>query len=430
MKLSRCKQKGIAVLWVVVSIVTLTALFIFTTVSVTRDSVKKVQNHIQNERAQSSLQSALLCAATTFETLLIAPDFDELNSGSSVFSPCKLSSAITFSLSLKGTDWLLSASNGFLTRGVLLSPRTAPISSFNSAGSLSFDYGTVGADWTAAPGAPIKDSEGQDYFVCSMINLQGSLMYNGKNSPNPLRNGNESCISDYRSDVTYSSDKFQKDVTVNANDQLLFELVFNTEKSNWLQVKNSFDTVLVTDTGEKVQACGKDIKAAIDAGSKAVWVQGNCLLDGLEEEWPDLSEQALVVIQDGVFAGDEYGSGVTAGLPEKAFNVSIYQFITSPSSTLKFDADWGWKSKSCGSTSTNPLYSICNKVPSSARTQFSSLPFYFPYSVAFTGSLMIDVPNSNSLIPWYSSIGYDRNLAQLPQGGSYVIKKGSFHDMQ
>ncbi|MGL6177349.1 MAG: hypothetical protein ACRC1U_10200, partial [Vibrionaceae bacterium] len=364
--------------------------------------------------------------------LLLKPDPNDINSASSVFAVCKPSSKVSFSLQPKSSDWILSASNGVLSYGVLLRQRAAPIASFNSSGALRFQLGTVGGDWTAAPGESVKGADGNYYVTCNMISLIGNVYHNSQGSPYYLSNVNPTCAPDYRSKVRWNSDQFQDDVTVNNKDLLLFEALFGTEKSNWQQVKNKFETVLVTGTGAankaKIEACGKDIKAAIDAGKKAIWVEGDCLLDGLEEEFPDLNKKALVIIQDGVFGGNQYGSDVQVGPPKKVFNVSLYQFLTT-SGQPNFDSSWGWKKKGCDPQSDNPLWFICNAVTLLPSTNFSSLPFFFPYSFAFTGSLMIDVPKSVSMIAWYSSLGYDSDLGSLTQTGGFFMNKGSLYDM-
>lgn len=433
MRLFRYKQRGVVVLWVVVSVVILTALLAFTVVNVTRDNIKRVQNQVQAERARASLHSALLCAVATFEQLLLKPDPDDINRSSSVFAVCKPSSKVSFSLQSKSSNWILSASNGALSYGVLLRQRGASIASFSSSGRLRFELGTVGGDWTAAPGESIKGADGNYYVTCKMINLSGNLFHNSQGSPYYFSNVNPSCAPGYRSKVRWNSDKFQDDVTVNNKDLLLFEDLFGTAKSNWQQVKNKFETILVTGTGiankYKIEDCGKNIKVAIDAGKKAIWVEGDCLLDGLEEEFPDPNKKALVVIKDGVFAASQYGSNEKVGPPKKVFNVSIYQFLTD-SGQPDFDSHWGSKKpKGCDPQSAHPLWFICNAVTLLPSTNFSSLPFFFPYSFAFTGSLIIDVPKSVSMIAWYSSLGYDPNLGSLTQTGGFFMNKGSLYDM-
>ncbi|MGL5335664.1 MAG: hypothetical protein ACRC9R_05910 [Enterovibrio sp.] len=442
MKLFRSKQRGIAVMWVVVSITTISGLLSFTLLNGTRDSTKKVQNQIQSERDRAALQSALHCAATIFETLLEAPKNND------VFNGCKFSSEISFSLEERGSDWLLSANKPPLTYSVLISPRAASIASFNSAGSLRFELGSGGGNWIAAPEHSIANK-----YACNMINLLGELHYNRIDGYAGLfHNANENCASDYQSKRKLMSETFKKDVRENNQDMQLFETVFGTTKSNWQQVKDKFDIVLITGTNptdgselasdikQKINECGKAIKDAIAFGNRTIWVQGDCILDGLEVELPDPDEKSLVVIQDGIFAaylpGECNKSNAecnTASSPKKVFNVSIYQFLTTLGKP-DFSHNWGWRSQlklpSCdNSISVSELSTICQGIASLPYANFAALPFYFVYSFGFTGSLIIDVPESVSLIPWFSNIGHDPDIGALAKAGGFAIKKGSFHDL-
>ncbi|MGL5336880.1 MAG: hypothetical protein ACRC9R_12225 [Enterovibrio sp.] len=453
MKLFSSKQRGVVVLWVVLTIAIIAAVFVFTTVHVMRDSVKKVQNQVQNERDRASLQSSLLCAAATFEVLQIAPDPKNINTDSD-FAKCKLSSKINFSLKQESADWLLSATDGVLNYGARLVSVGSIIGSFSSAGDLRFDIGsgTGGGKWQGVQGSPIKSSDGKDYFTCNIINVRGQFYHLQPTNHYRFENANDKCEpNNYRSVVqriTAGGGSFKQDVKQKSTDLQLFQFLFGTEQTNWKEVQATFDTVLVTGMGvpykAKIEDCGKNIKAAIDAGKRRIWVQGDCSLDGLAVTAAslDINKKSLIVIQDGVFTAslsDQLRTAplsdtiVNGTIPVKVFNVSLYQFVTK--TPIDFKKNWGWTSatSACGPDSSGPIphpfFTTCSLIHSLPYYGLATLPFYFPYSFHFTGSLMIDIPGSASVIPWYSTIGYYLKSEQVTQTGSYFIKKGSFYDM-
>ncbi|RXJ73856.1 hypothetical protein CS022_07690 [Veronia nyctiphanis] len=217
------------------------------------------------------------------------------------------------------------------------------------------------------------------------------------------------------------TNKFEQDIQfgVDQNELDFFNEIFGVEKSKWATVRKEFDHIL---EGEKAGAnCGAEIEKLLTSSTSEqikIWVDGDCLLDGVGTSHAD---KALIVIKDGVLGSRMAIDG---------FNASIFMFNYDKSD---FTASWleKWNdSYICANT----FSALCAEYIHQDRlgtdvTNWKRLPFLIHTSFILNGFFIVDVTPSTSRVFAGFKPSYDDTYANTnPNSGKPKILKGSFHD--
>lgn len=425
------KQKGIVTLTVVSAIILISSFFSFAVMQMEINEVKKTQNLIVKANHKTHVKAAIDCAVAVFEQ----KNLDPTTLNISVFDECKIDpqkTSFTLTPFIKETRtsyWTLAAKHGFANASVIIAYGMSHFSAFQTAGSLEIIGGN---NWESAPGKDIF-IDGTDYVECSTITAGGTVTIDVQHSKADFRvhapQGSKPCAPSHSTYIPKGSsavtDGFALDIVTNKPNIDIFKDLFGMPKSEWKKVQDKFEIIIKTGSAtashqaEAVKNCGISIKKAIEAGNELIWVDGDCLLNGLSGTGTQ-SQSPFIVIKNGIIGiNDSIGS----------FKGTLFQFtVDYPNENLANS----WGPNITGSCKEGAMNLLCLQLITSWPTdsdKWATLPFFIYGSFITEGGYFIDIPNTISRINGTFELGYDENVENKPIfTGPPRILKGSYHD--
>ena len=422
------KEGGLASLSVVAGIVMMSMLFSFSVMQFGMAETKKKQNLIVKGIEKANAKASLDCAVAVFEKKELDPE--TLNV--SEFNECKIPEETQFSLApIKSaettTHWTLTASYGSSKANVLIASGKIDFAVFKTAGSLEI---LGGYKWEAATG-DILTVDGVDYVECRVIVAGGTVTIDVQKSDANFTtyapNSKYACAPTYSTVIQKgtqpTSDGFDLDILSNQGGMDIFQDYFGVPKKDWEKIRDKFDIVITTGSAieEKtaVSNCGTTITSAIGEGNTLIWVDGDCLLDGLGHSNVG-NASPLIVIKNGII-------GLNATL--EGFKGSFFQFVFDYPSE-NFSRSWG--PQPGGTCKEGAMQNICLQLVNvwkDTPENWEQLPIYFYGSLLMEGSYLIDLPDSKVYINGAFVAAYDEGLEDNPILNSPPkVLKGSYHD--
>lgn len=416
------REKGLATLSVVSGIVMIGALFSFAVMQLGINETKKTQNLVVKGIQKANARASIDCAVAVFENLI---DLDALNI--TEFDKCKIGEGTTFTLVPEDTNWILTASHGFANSAVLIGARSGSFAAFKTAGNIEIKGGQ---NWLVATGDIIA-AEGDNVVECTAIIAGGSVTIDVEYTGAEFKTyapGNLSCGKNYSTLIPKKSGKitegFELDILQHQIGIDIFEDFFGVTKDKWPEIKSQFNKIIITGSAvsesDAVTKCGVNIKAAIEAGHDLIWVEGDCLLNEMNNT--DSGDRSpLIVVKNGIM-------GLTGSLDN--FKGSFLQFtVDYPNSNLA--NSWGPQSSGSG-CAPGAMNGLCLQLINDwgyNSNNWAKLPFYFYGAFVTDGAFMIDIPDTTVYVDGSFVFRYDDGLEDnsiikvLPQ-----VLKGSYHD--
>lgn len=419
------REKGLATLSVVSGIVMIGALFSFAVMQLGMNETKKTQNLVVKGIQKANARASIDCAVAVFENLT---DVDPSSLNINEFNDCKIGEGTTFTLVPEDTNWILTASHGFANSAVLIGARSGSFAVFKTAGNIEIKGGQ---NWLVATGDKIA-AEGDNVVECTAIIAGGSVTIDVEYTNAIFETyapGNLSCGENYSTEIPKGSGKvtegFELDILENQLGIDIFADLFGVTKDKWPEIKSQFDTVITTgsavsaSTKAAVTQCGASIKAAIKAGHDLIWVEGDCLLNGMTDTTYE-DRSPLIVVKNGIM-------GLTETLDR--FKGSFLQFtVDYPNSNLANS----WGPKSFGVCAPGAMNTLCGQlinVWGYDSPKWATLPFYIYGAFITKGAFLIDIPDTTVYVDGSFIFSYDDGLED-----NSIIKvspkvlKGSYHD--
>lgn len=411
-------QQGVATLAVISSILIMVALFSFAVMRTGANEIKKIQNLVVNSQQKSQAIASVECAAA----LYMQKKLDARNVAINEFDQCKSHEGVQLSLIEKEDYWLLNANFEQATANRIIDYRKPNLALFQISGNVEIKQGN---NWKVAIGDEVKINQ-TDYVECFTLFATGDVTIDliGSTQNFISETNSTPCLPSYQTKVlagNVQASNFNLDIKEQQTDLVIFRDLFEKEKNDWQLIRDEFEQIITTgsaiDSVNEVQQCGNQIKTAIDSGKELIWIEGDCLFDGLSNTGA-LNQTPIIVIKNGILGASESIENVKATIIQLHIGYSINEVERSWGITTDNQCNFG------------AMQNLCNILKSKINlTRWKHLPFYFANKLGLHGSYHVDIQLSHALIDTEFALTFDSNTLEheLVKGLPKVLR-GSFHD--